>query len=157
MTPKPTATLGTASEAGALCVTKDSPHGVRGATYRRYVTLSGAPDAVSRDVSTGAKKYDLHAVEAWNKARPGAGSRTDIARRRPTQITDYQPKDRVYRYWDTGASGMQPQHLTVVRINRITVTVRTDQGNEFRMNPADIAGYVTPDMESKQTAQDTTQ
>jgi hypothetical protein len=48
-----------------------SPHGVSGATYRRYVELSGAPDAVGRDVQSGAKLYDPDAVRAWHANRPG--------------------------------------------------------------------------------------
>jgi hypothetical protein len=56
-----------------------------------------------------------------------------------------KPGDRVYRWWDSGAFGMDQQPLTVVRVNRVTVRVRTDQGNEFRINPADIAGYYTED------------
>ncbi|MGH1490566.1 MAG: hypothetical protein ACRBK7_14445 [Acidimicrobiales bacterium] len=60
------------------------------------------------------------------------------------------PGDRVYRYWDAyptaGLNGpndrMKIQELTVVRVNPKTVTVRTDYGSEFRINPGDIAGRV---------------
>jgi hypothetical protein len=54
-------------------------------------------------------------------------------------MTEWSPKDRVYRWWDAGIS-MEPQPLTVVRVNRQTVTVRTDAGSEFRMKPEDIVG-----------------
>lgn len=52
--------------------------------------------------------------------------------------------DRIYRWWDSGIS-MDPQPLTVVRVNRLTVTVRTDQGNTFRLPQVDIAGRWTED------------
>ncbi len=68
----------TAKEAGAHCKTKRRPNGVSGATYRRLVLLSGAPDAVERDVKSGAKLYDPEAVRRWNAGRPGQGYRTDL-------------------------------------------------------------------------------
>lgn len=52
----------------------------------------------------------------------------------------YQPGDRVYRWWDSGALGMQQQPPTVVRVNRVTVTVRTDRGSTFRLPVADVVG-----------------
>jgi hypothetical protein len=67
----------TAEQAGAHCTTKRSPNGVPGATYRRLVELSGAPDAVGRDVKSGAKLYDPDAVRRWHANRPGQGARTD--------------------------------------------------------------------------------
>jgi hypothetical protein len=60
------------------------------------------------------------------------------------QPTGYQPGGRVYRWWDAGTS-MEIQPLTVVRVNRVTVSVRTDQGSQFRIAPADIAGPYTDD------------
>lgn len=68
----------TADEAGAHCKTKRRPNGVSGATYRRYVLLSGAPDAVGRDVESGAKLYDPQAVTEWHANRRGQGYRTDL-------------------------------------------------------------------------------
>jgi inosine-uridine nucleoside N-ribohydrolase len=59
---------------------------------------------------------------------------------RAEAATIWTAGDRVYRYWDTVAFGVSMQPLTVVRVNRVSVTVRTDQGSTFRMNPADIAG-----------------
>jgi hypothetical protein len=59
----------------------------------------------------------------------------------------YSAGDRVYRYWDSVAFGASVQPLTVVRVNRVSVTVRTDQGSTFRMNPADIAGRYEGDAE----------
>jgi len=53
----------------------------------------------------------------------------------------YQPGDRVYRWWYSLPNDPDPQPLTVVRINRKTITVRTDLGAEFRMDPKDIAGH----------------
>lgn len=52
-----------------------------------------------------------------------------------------QANDRVYRWWDAGIH-MDVQPLTVVRVNRVTVTVRTDEGSLFRMPAADIVGRV---------------
>lgn len=52
---------------------------------------------------------------------------------------NYKSGDRVYRWWDSGIS-VDPQLLTVVRVNRVTITVRTDYGDTFRMRPQDIVG-----------------
>ena len=46
--------------------------------------------------------------------------------------------DRVYRYWDSGAMGAAQQNLTVVRVNRRTVTVSFDDGSTARIDPADL-------------------
>lgn len=56
--------------------------------------------------------------------------------------TDLKRGDRIYRWWDSGALGADQQALTVVRVNKVTVTVATDQGNRFRLAPADIVGFV---------------
>ena len=78
--------LGTAAEAGALCVTDLSPRGVSAETYRSYVRSQGAPPpferwddmlgrrVVARD-ERGARLFDLDAVKAWNRARPGKSTR----------------------------------------------------------------------------------
>lgn len=55
------------------------------------------------------------------------------------------PGARVFRWWDSGAFGMEVQPLTVVRVNRITASVRTDQGWMFRLPFADIVGRYTED------------
>lgn len=52
--------------------------------------------------------------------------------------------DRVWRWWDAGIHA-DVQVLTVVRVNRVTVTVDTDQGNRFRLPHADIVGYYNED------------
>lgn len=52
--------------------------------------------------------------------------------------------ERIYRWWDAGTS-VEPQPLTVVRVNRLTLTVRTDQGSSFRLPFADVAGRVNWD------------
>lgn len=54
-----------------------------------------------------------------------------------------EPGEPVYRWWFTTPSDPDPQKLTVVRVNTLTVTVRTEQGSEFRMAPNDIAGRWT--------------
>lgn len=54
------------------------------------------------------------------------------------------PGEKVYRWWDAGIS-VEPQVLTVVRINPTTVTVKTEQGNTFRMSADDIVGRWTED------------
>lgn len=71
-------TLWTAAAAGAHCVTTGWPNGVPGATYRQYVKLLGAPNAVDRDLETGAKLYDPAAVKVWHANRAGQGARTDL-------------------------------------------------------------------------------
>ena len=55
-------------------------------------------------------------------------------------VNAYKVGDRVFRWWDSGAFGAQLQPLTIVRVNRVTVTVRTDHGSTFRMPPGLIAG-----------------
>lgn len=51
------------------------------------------------------------------------------------------------RWWDAGIH-MDAQRLTVVRVNRVTATVRTDEGGTFRMKPEDIVRHLTPDEEN---------
>lgn len=63
--------------------------------------------------------------------------------------TTYKAGDRVYRYWDSGAMGAEMQPLTVVRVNRVTVTVRTDQDSTFRINPGDIVGFYSDEADRK--------
>jgi len=58
---------------------------------------------------------------------------------------DLSAGDRVGRWWDTGAFGPNLQPLTVVRVNRVTATVRTDQGSEFRIQFQDLARRLTSD------------
>ena len=52
----------------------------------------------------------------------------------------YRPGDIVWRWWDSGAFGSEPQILTVVRVNAVTVTVRTEQGTVGRVKPSEIEG-----------------
>jgi len=54
---------------------------------------------------------------------------------------DLAPNDRVARWWDNGL-GVDLQPLTVVRVNRVTATVRTDQGSQFRIRFADLARHI---------------
>lgn len=51
----------------------------------------------------------------------------------------YAIGDRVFRWWDAGTDA-EAQPLTVVRVNRLTYTVRTDQGSSFRLPHDAIAG-----------------
>ena len=63
-------------------------------------------------------------------------------------LSDLQPGDRVYRWVFTGmdsgsmlrAETSDMQELTVVRVNRVTVTVDNDYGARFRVPHGDIAG-----------------
>jgi hypothetical protein len=48
--------------------------------------------------------------------------------------------DRVYTYVWSGGDRQDMQPLTVIRVNRKTVTVRTDQGEQHRIHPDDIFG-----------------
>jgi hypothetical protein len=57
------------------------------------------------------------------------------------EITALVPGDRVYRWWDAGIAA-EIQELTVIRVNRLTVTVETASGSRFRLPHADIAGRV---------------
>lgn len=47
--------------------------------------------------------------------------------------------DRIYRWWDAGIK-MDIQPLTVVRVNRLTITVDTDQGSRFRLPHSEVQG-----------------
>jgi hypothetical protein len=60
---------------------------------------------------------------------------------KPELIASLQPGERVYRWWDDGWHG-SVQPLTVIRVNRMTVTVRTDEGSSFRLPHADVEGRV---------------
>lgn len=60
----------------------------------------------------------------------------------PSTLT---PGDRVWRWVWTGGQDQEPQPLTVVRVNRVTVTVRTDQGSTFRLDPHLLKGHWTHD------------
>lgn len=55
---------------------------------------------------------------------------------------DYRPGDRVYRWVWAGGSDADLQTLTVVRVNRATITVDTDAGNRLRIPPDDIVDRV---------------
>ena len=59
-------------------------------------------------------------------------------------VPQYKPGCRVYRWvltgHDRGFDIQEIMPLTVVRVNRKTVTVRTDRGNVVRIPPQDIAG-----------------
>lgn len=83
--------LGTAADAGRLCVTDRSAEGVSGDLYRYYVREQGAPapyqvkDPITRKLTSardadGRELFDLDAVAAWNDARPGPGSRVNPGR-----------------------------------------------------------------------------
>lgn len=63
----------TAEQAGALCVTADSPKGVKASTYRKYAEKNGAPDSGLRHPTTGVQLYSAARVLAWHAARPGRG------------------------------------------------------------------------------------
>lgn len=81
----------------------------------------------------GLKRYVSELVQAHKNEAPTAAAPT------------YEPGDRVYRYWDSVALGMEVQPLTVVRVNRLSVTVRTDQGSTFRLAPEAIEGPYVDD------------
>jgi hypothetical protein len=76
--------LGTMADAGRECVTSNSPHGVSAETYRTHKRDSDAPGPyMVRDPITeklvpardehGRELYNLDAVAAWNRRRPGEG------------------------------------------------------------------------------------
>jgi hypothetical protein len=76
--------VGTADDAGRLCVTAEAEHGVSGHQYRRMVRKppkTSAPPpgpidvggALLMDPDTREALYDLDAVRKWNAARPGRG------------------------------------------------------------------------------------
>lgn len=56
------------------------------------------------------------------------------------------PGDRVFRWWDSGAFGMEPQPLTIVRVSQKSVTVRTRLGNDFRISASELYP-LTPDVD----------
>lgn len=57
-------------------------------------------------------------------------------------IENLQAGDRVYRWVWTGGDDADLQTLTVIRVNRVTVTVKTDAGTVLRIPPRDITGRV---------------
>jgi hypothetical protein len=93
--------LGTATDAGRLCVTERSPRGVSGDLFRYYGREQDAPgpykvrDPITRELvsardSRGRELFDLDAVEKWNASRPGMGARTV----RPGQRVRWSPLRR---------------------------------------------------------------
>lgn len=92
--------VGTAEDAGRLCVSPRSPNGVDGQTYRKYtrnLRTEPAPGPVQYiDPATGlvatlvdpmtlAQLYPLDEVPPWNAARrPGARTRATAENLRPT-------------------------------------------------------------------------
>ena len=60
----------------------------------------------------------------------------------------YKPGDRVYRWWYSFPDQADAQPLTVVRVNRLTVTVRTDAGSVFRIKPHQIEGFYAEDADA---------
>jgi hypothetical protein len=58
---------------------------------------------------------------------------------------DLHKDDRVCRWWDSGAFGMELMPLTVVRVNRVTATVKTDQGDVGRVRFDDLLRHIRPD------------
>lgn len=57
-------------------------------------------------------------------------------------VSKLKPGDEVYRYVWTGGESHDPQELTVVRVNRVTVTVDTKHHGRGRVPHAEIEGYV---------------
>jgi hypothetical protein len=56
-----------------------------------------------------------------------------------------RPGDRVFRWWKDNANkndNHSQQPLTVIRVNKISIGVLTDQGNYFRLPWYDLAGRV---------------
>ena len=51
------------------------------------------------------------------------------------EVRALRPGDRVFHWWDTGAFGATQMPMTVVRVNRTTVTVRADNSGEVRRVP----------------------
>lgn len=81
---------GTSDDAGRLCVSKRSPDGIGGASYRWYVSVAKtapgpilvpdptdpAQEVPARDGASGGLLFDLDAVEEWNRSRRGQGGYT---------------------------------------------------------------------------------
>ena len=54
---------------------------------------------------------------------------------------DIKPDDRVYRrVWDHEAGRLTDHVLTVIRVNRKTITARTEWGVKVRVSLADVIG-----------------
>lgn len=70
------------------------------------------------------------------------------------RLDELAPGDRTYRWWNSGALGSNMQPLTVVRVNQKTVTVRTDQRNEFRIDPAQLEGFLLAEYEDVYVRED---
>lgn len=92
--------VGTITDAAGLCATARSPNGVLDDTYRYYRDRLGAPGpltiadplrpgrtTVVRDVA-GREVYDLDAVRAWNRSRPGSGGRGNLSVVRRTELRE---------------------------------------------------------------------
>lgn len=60
-------------------------------------------------------------------------------------LAELYPGARVWRWHDTGAQGASVHVLTVVRVNRVTVTVHDDHwpAEHWRIDPAQLEGFHT--------------
>jgi hypothetical protein len=58
------------------------------------------------------------------------------------EIETLAPGERVYSYWDTGALGASAMIMTVVRVNRLTVTVDY-RGQRVRCPRSSLVGRWT--------------
>lgn len=57
-------------------------------------------------------------------------------------MSTYNPGDRVYWWFDTGAMGPKQVAVTVVRVNRKTITVLNNWDEHVRIPQAMIEGLV---------------
>lgn len=60
----------------------------------------------------------------------------------PDKCAAYEPGDRVWWWFDTGAMGARQVVMPVVRVNRLTVTLRNGYGELVRVRPEVIEGVV---------------
>lgn len=54
------------------------------------------------------------------------------------EISEFRPTQVVSRWFDTGALGPTLVFGEVVRVNRVTVTVRWENGRTWRISPDDL-------------------
>lgn len=162
--------LGTAADAGEVCVTSRSKRGISAEMFRFYVRTQGAPgpyqvrDPITRKLvaardEEGRELFDLDAVAEWNANRPGPGARAG----RPVKWTEMRrdlmvgARDR--KLWLTADTG-RPLHadmeLTPRHVQRIGELVTAgllrapggDRGGRYRLTKAGqkwLAEHDVPD------------
>lgn len=145
--------LGTAADAGRVCVNPKTGRGVSGPTYRFYVRTQAAPTPyLVRHQITGRKVpardeqgrelFDLDAVAAWNAERPGPGARTGRPVKWTAQREQMLTAARDRQLWLSDKTG-RPVHESLELTARHTQRISELLDAELLRRPRGRGGRYT--------------